>query len=112
MSAPPRSPRTPGAGRGRRPAGAGLGAAIARRFGAEGAKVVVSDINLKAAEQVAATIDGALAIVSLDQFDEKFDATEDVEFPAPVEPEPAPIEQPAEMETSPDTAVPLVRSMR
>ena len=43
-------------------AGAGLGAAIARRFGAEGAKVVVSDINLKAAVQVAATIDGALAI--------------------------------------------------
>ena len=42
-------------------AGAGLGAAIARRFGEEGARVVVSDINADAAKSVAYSIDGAIA---------------------------------------------------
>ena len=42
-------------------AGAGLGAAIARRLGQEGARVVVSDINADAAKSVAYSIDGAIA---------------------------------------------------
>lgn len=42
--------------------GAGLGAAIARAFAAEGARVVVSDINPGAAKDTAASIDGAIAI--------------------------------------------------
>lgn len=42
-------------------AGAGLGAAIARRFGQEGARVVVSDIDADAAKSVAYSIDGAIA---------------------------------------------------
>jgi NAD(P)-dependent dehydrogenase (short-subunit alcohol dehydrogenase family) len=42
-------------------AGRGLGAAIATLFGAEGATVVVSDIDAEAAEKVAAGIPGATA---------------------------------------------------
>ena len=42
--------------------GAGLGAAIARAFAAEGARVVVSDINPSAAKDTAGRIDGAIAI--------------------------------------------------
>jgi NAD(P)-dependent dehydrogenase (short-subunit alcohol dehydrogenase family) len=34
--------------------GSGFGAAIARRFGEEGAKVIVTDINVEGGEQVAA----------------------------------------------------------
>jgi NAD(P)-dependent dehydrogenase (short-subunit alcohol dehydrogenase family) len=40
----------------------GLGAAIARRLAADGARVVVSDINHEAAMATADTIDGAIAI--------------------------------------------------
>ncbi|MCE0765094.1 glucose 1-dehydrogenase [Pseudonocardia kujensis] len=43
-------------------AGKGLGRAIAERLGAEGATVVVSDIDLPAAEKVAADITGATAL--------------------------------------------------
>ena len=43
-------------------AGSGIGARTARRFAAEGASVVVADINATAAEDVASTIDGALAV--------------------------------------------------
>lgn len=43
-------------------AGAGLGAAIVRRLAADGARVVVSDIDIDAARTVADTIDGAIAI--------------------------------------------------
>lgn len=42
--------------------GAGLGAAIACAFAAEGARVVVSDIRPDAAKETAAGIDGAIAI--------------------------------------------------
>ncbi|RPA56873.1 glucose 1-dehydrogenase [Gordonia oryzae] len=42
--------------------GNGLGEAIARRFAAEGARVVVSDIDPAAAERVSGTIDGAICI--------------------------------------------------
>ncbi|HEX7322733.1 MAG TPA: glucose 1-dehydrogenase [Mycobacterium sp.] len=42
--------------------GGGLGAAIAHAFAAEGARVVVSDINSGAAAETAAGIDGAVAI--------------------------------------------------
>lgn len=42
--------------------GAGLGAAIARAFAAEGARVVVSDIDPDAAKETAANIDGAISI--------------------------------------------------
>lgn len=35
-------------------AGSGFGAAIARRFGEEGAKVIVADINVEGGEKVAA----------------------------------------------------------
>ena len=45
-------------------AGAGIGAAIARAFGAEGASVVVSDINGDAAQAVADSIDGAIAVTT------------------------------------------------
>jgi NAD(P)-dependent dehydrogenase (short-subunit alcohol dehydrogenase family) len=45
-------------------AGAGLGAAIARRLASDGAQVVVSDIDLDAARQVASSIDGAIAIAT------------------------------------------------
>ncbi len=51
-------------------AGAGIGAAIARAFGAEGARVVVSDINGDAAQAVADSIDGAIA-VTIDVTDEQ-----------------------------------------
>ena len=40
-------------------AGSGIGAAIARRFGEEGAKVVVADLNEEAAREVAEEIDKA-----------------------------------------------------
>ena len=43
-------------------AGQGIGEAIARRFAADGAKVVVSDVNGDAAEAVARTVPGALAV--------------------------------------------------
>ncbi|HEY2257565.1 MAG TPA: glucose 1-dehydrogenase [Variovorax sp.] len=42
-------------------AGRGLGEAVARAFAAEGAKVIVSDIDAAAAERVAATLPGASA---------------------------------------------------
>jgi NAD(P)-dependent dehydrogenase (short-subunit alcohol dehydrogenase family) len=42
-------------------AGSGIGAAIARELGDRGSTVVVSDLNLDAAQAVAATVDGALA---------------------------------------------------
>ncbi|WP_440714039.1 glucose 1-dehydrogenase [Gordonia sp. FQ] len=45
-------------------AGAGLGEAIARRFAAEGAKVVVSDINGANARSVADSLDGAVAVTT------------------------------------------------
>ena len=45
-------------------AGAGIGAAIVRAFADEGARVVVSDIDAAAAEEVAASIDGAIAITA------------------------------------------------
>ena len=45
-------------------AGAGIGAAISRAFADEGARVVVSDIDAAAAEEVAASIDGAIAITA------------------------------------------------
>ena len=41
-------------------AGSGIGAALARRFAAEGARVVVNDINAAAAAEVAASCDGAV----------------------------------------------------
>ena len=41
--------------------GSGIGAALARRFAAEGARVVVNDINAAAAEAVAASC-GATAV--------------------------------------------------
>ncbi|MFC4148566.1 SDR family NAD(P)-dependent oxidoreductase [Micromonospora mangrovi] len=40
----------------------GLGAATARRFAAEGAKVVIADINIEGAEQVAAGLPDAYAV--------------------------------------------------
>lgn len=43
-------------------AGSGIGAKTARRFAAEGANVVVADINTTAAENVASAIEGALAV--------------------------------------------------
>ncbi|EHP42675.1 oxidoreductase [Cupriavidus basilensis OR16] len=43
-------------------AGRGLGEAIARAYAAEGAKVVVSDLSLAAAQRVAATLPGASAV--------------------------------------------------
>lgn len=45
-------------------AGAGIGAAIARAYGAEGARVVVADINAAAGEAVASEIPGAIAIAT------------------------------------------------
>ncbi|MFT4126427.1 MAG: glucose 1-dehydrogenase [Gordonia sp. (in: high G+C Gram-positive bacteria)] len=44
--------------------GAGLGEAIARRLAAEGARVVVSDINAEAARTVADSIEGAIAVTT------------------------------------------------
>lgn len=43
-------------------AGRGIGAETARRFAAEGAIVVIADINTQAAERVAASISGSLAV--------------------------------------------------
>lgn len=43
-------------------AGQGLGEAIARRLDAEGAKVVVTDINFEAAQRVAADLNDAIAL--------------------------------------------------
>ncbi|WP_433634886.1 SDR family NAD(P)-dependent oxidoreductase [Nocardia sp. CA-120079] len=43
-------------------AGAGLGAAMARRFAADGASVVVSDINPDPAKATADSIDGAIPV--------------------------------------------------
>jgi NAD(P)-dependent dehydrogenase (short-subunit alcohol dehydrogenase family) len=45
-------------------AGAGLGAAIARRLSSDGATVVVSDIDYSAAQYVADSIEGAVAIAA------------------------------------------------
>jgi meso-butanediol dehydrogenase/(S,S)-butanediol dehydrogenase/diacetyl reductase len=42
--------------------GSGIGAETARRFAAEGASVVIADINFAAAERVAASIEGSLAV--------------------------------------------------
>lgn len=42
--------------------GGGIGAQTVRRFAEEGARVVVADINLPAAESVASSIEGALAL--------------------------------------------------
>ncbi|MFT3660182.1 MAG: glucose 1-dehydrogenase [Gordonia sp. (in: high G+C Gram-positive bacteria)] len=58
-------------------AGAGLGEAIARRLSAEGAKVVVSDINGAAAQAVADSLDDALAVTT--------DVTSEAEVKALVE---------------------------
>ena len=41
-------------------AGSGIGAALARRFAAEGARVVVNDINAAAAAEVAASCDAVV----------------------------------------------------
>ena len=43
-------------------AGRGLGEAVARAFAAEGAKVVVADIDLSAAQRVAGSLEGATAV--------------------------------------------------
>lgn len=43
-------------------AGAGIGEAIARAFSAEGARVVVSDIDVARAQKVADTLPGAIAV--------------------------------------------------
>ncbi|WP_072688049.1 glucose 1-dehydrogenase [Rhodococcus marinonascens] len=51
-------------------AGAGIGAAIARAYGAEGARVVVTDINGNAAKDVSASIAGSIAVTA-DVTDEK-----------------------------------------
>ncbi|KAJ7193130.1 hypothetical protein GGX14DRAFT_478967 [Mycena pura] len=45
--------------------GSGFGAAIARRFGEEGAKVIVTDINVESGEKVAAQNPANLAVVDL-----------------------------------------------
>ncbi|NMM84072.1 oxidoreductase [Rhodococcus sp. SRB_17] len=45
-------------------AGAGIGATIARAFGAEGARVVVADINSDAAKSVSSTIPGSIAVTA------------------------------------------------
>jgi len=42
--------------------GSDIGAETARRFAAEGAKLIIADINLPAAERVAADIEGSLAL--------------------------------------------------
>ena len=42
--------------------GSGIGAQTVRRFAAEGARVVVADVDVQAARSVAAEIDGALAL--------------------------------------------------
>jgi NAD(P)-dependent dehydrogenase (short-subunit alcohol dehydrogenase family) len=42
--------------------GSGIGAATARRFAVEGGRVAVADVNLSAAEQVAAELDGSIAV--------------------------------------------------
>jgi NAD(P)-dependent dehydrogenase (short-subunit alcohol dehydrogenase family) len=42
--------------------GSGIGAATARRFAAEGGGVAVADVNLPAAEQVAAGLDRSIAV--------------------------------------------------
>ncbi len=51
-------------------AGAGIGAAIARAFAAEGARVAVADIDARAAKAVAESIDGAID-VAVDVTDEQ-----------------------------------------
>jgi 3-oxoacyl-[acyl-carrier protein] reductase len=50
-------------------AGSGFGAGIARRFAAEGASVVVADLNLAAAEGIAHEIGGAAAQVDVSRGD-------------------------------------------
>jgi 3-oxoacyl-[acyl-carrier protein] reductase len=50
-------------------AGSGFGAGIARRFASEGAQVVVADINLSAAQQIARDIAGTAAHVDVSRGD-------------------------------------------
>jgi len=50
-------------------AGSGFGAGIARKFAAEGARVMCADINLDAAQQVARDIDGIAQLVDVGQGD-------------------------------------------
>ena len=51
-------------------AGSGIGAALARRFAAEGAKVTVADLNDQAAEAVAREIDGLAVTVDVSKEDQ------------------------------------------
>ncbi|MGL4281535.1 MAG: SDR family NAD(P)-dependent oxidoreductase, partial [Albidovulum sp.] len=46
-------------------AGSGFGAGIARKFAGEGARVIVADINVEAAEAVAAEIGGSAVRVDV-----------------------------------------------
>ena len=59
-------------------AGHGIGLAIAQRFGAEGARVAVNDLNSTRADEAAASIPGAIAlpadVSSKTQIDSMFDA--------------------------------------
>ena len=50
-------------------AGSGFGTGIARKFAAEGARVMCADINLDAAQQVARDIDGIAQLVDVGQGD-------------------------------------------
>ena len=50
-------------------AGSGLGAAIARRFADEGARVIVSDVNLAAASEVARHLGGGAVALRIDVAD-------------------------------------------
>src|SRR4051794_1661260 len=61
-------------------AGHGIGRAVAERFAAEGARVVVNDLDAVRADEVALAMGGALAIAadvaSSEQVDAMFDAVE------------------------------------
>ncbi|WP_126426796.1 glucose 1-dehydrogenase [Brevibacillus marinus] len=52
-------------------AGSGMGKAIARRFADQGAKLVVADINARAAEQTASELAGAALPVAVDVAEEQ-----------------------------------------